>query len=131
MDLRDYAELTLHGLIASNAPAIFKGIIIEFLRTPFQLLPPPHAKQNITVNSLVTMVEENKNLWAILPPEHYDKIQRVASQVGNVNWLTVEWLIEAIKKDHPAIASLFLGWKKGANWLGRQLEEIKKNVEAL
>jgi len=64
----------------------------------------------------------------MLPPEHYDKVRKAAMQAGNLDWLTVEWFIDTIKVEHSALASLFLGWRKGRNWLGRQIEEVKREV---
>lgn len=32
------------------------------------------------------------------------------------------------REEHPALASLFLGWKEGRNWLERQPAEIKREV---
>ena len=37
--------------------------------------------------------------------------------------------IDAIKKDHSALASQFLGWRKAYNWLERQLAELRSNLE--
>ena len=118
--VKGFGELTLRGLVATNAPIIAKGILVSLLQ-----------QYHVSVDKVVTQVQENKSLWELFPAEHYDKLQRAMSQVGNVDWLTVEWTIDAIKKDHPALASLFLSWRKGRNWLERQLKEIRAQVEAL
>ena len=117
--IRGFGELTLKGLVALNAPNIAKGMLIELLH-----------RYKVDVPKAIELVTENKSLWSLFPPEHYDKLQRVISQVSDVSWLTVEWVIDAAKKDHKALASLFLSWRKGRNWLQRQLEEIKKQVDS-
>ena len=48
--------------------------------------------------------------------------------VPDVDWLTVDWFIDAIREEHKALASLFLGWKKGRNWLARQIKAIKTEM---
>lgn len=115
--VRGLSELTLKGFVAVNAPTIFKGWLNTFL----------HSRK-VTVEKMVTLVEENQSLWSLIPKEHYDRIRRATKQAGNLDWLTVDWTINAVKKEHPALASLFLGWRKGRNWLGRQLEEIKQEL---
>ena len=118
--LKGLGSLALQGLIANNAPLLAKGMIVELLKV-----------NQINVKKLVVLVTENRSLWKELPPEYYSKIQKVMGQVQNLDWLTVEWVIDAIRKDLPAEASLFLGWRKGRTWLERQIEKIKKEVASL
>jgi len=118
--IKGFGEITLRGLVAVNAPSIFRGVLISSLK-----------EHNITVNTVVPLVQNNKSLWSLFPPDHYGKLERAVSQVPDLNWLTVDWLIDAIKNDLPALASLFLSWVKGRNWLERQILEIKAGVEAL
>lgn len=115
--IRGLGELTLKGLVRVNAPPIFKGMLLELLK-----------RNAITVDVLVPLITDNKSLWTMLPPDNYQKLRRMVEQVGDLNWLTTAWLIESVKTDQPAIASLFLSWRKGRNWLDRQLEEIKREV---
>lgn len=119
-NFRDFGVNTLRGLVAINAPTIFKGIIVEILR-----------KNNITVDVIIDLVTNDGSLWSKLPPEHYSKIKKTASQIGDMKWLTTPYLIDAIKKDHTAIASLFLGWRKSRFWLDRQIKEIKQEIAEL
>lgn len=117
--IRGLGELTLKGLVTVNAPNIFKGILNEVLHNP-----------KITVRGVINLVEENGSLWDIIPEEYHSKIQKAAGQVGNLDWLTADWMINAIKKEHPALASLFLGWRKGHNWLERQLKIIRAEIQS-
>lgn len=114
--LKGFAGLTFHGLIATNAPTLFKGILVELLR-----------QGKVTVNDLVPLIEGNKSLWksGLFPIDYVEKLRVAASRVGDTDWLTAAWCIEAIRQDHPALASLFISWKKAHNWLGRQIAEVK------
>lgn len=118
--IRGIGELTLKGLVANNAPRITKGMINELFR-----------QYNITVEKIIPLIQENRGLWSMLPPEYYDKIKKAVRQAGSVDWFTSDWVIEAVRKEHPALASLFLGWRKGRNWLDRQANEIRKEVGTL
>ena len=113
-NLRGIGELTLKGLVSVNAPTIFKGILNEWFR-----------QQDITVKKVIPLIEQNKSLWLLFPPEYYPRLEKIASQVSDLSWLTADWVIDAVKEEHRALASLFLSWKKGRNWLDRQIEEMK------
>lgn len=124
VNFRGIADLTLKGLASTQAPGVMKGLLNELLR-----------HQQVSVEALVEMVEENRSLWDSLPEAHRHSAQRAAPTIGKLDWLTVEWLIETIRHDHPALASLFLsggpqGWRKGKKWLAKQIEEIRSNLDA-
>lgn len=116
--IRGLGEMTFKGLIANGAPGVAKGMINEYLN-------------QISVKTIIVMVDGKIALWSLLPNEQYDAIKRMMGQVGDIDWLTVEWLFDATREKHPDIVSLFLGWPKGKNWLKRQVEDIKKQVAKL
>ena len=116
-NIRGIGEITLRGLLSTQAPNLLKGILNELLR-----------RDDITVDKVVVMVEKNQALWDQLSPDVIHSLHRAAEHVTDVDWLNVAWFIEAIKKEHPALASLFLGWRKARNWLFRQIEVIKKEL---
>jgi len=107
----------LKGLVANNIPSLMKGALNEWL-----------TEYNITVPVISEQVMANKSLWSMLPPDYYSNIKKAMIHVHDTEWLDREWLIDAVREEHSAIASLFLSWKKGQNWLDRQLAEIKKQV---
>lgn len=116
--LRGYGELALKGLLANNAPALAKGMLVELIR-----------QNNITVDKVIDSVNKDQRLWDMIDPKHYERIQNTIARVGdNMDWFTTEWLIVAIKADHTALASLFLSWRKARNWLDRQIEDMRKEV---
>ena len=116
-DLKKYAGLFSKGLIIEMAPEIAKGMIVEMFKA-----------RKTSVKSASNWVQSNTSLWMTLDSDEQAMLKNLAERVGNINWLDADWVIEAIKVDFPAVASLFLGWKKANNWLKRQVEIIRKEV---
>ena len=115
--LRKYGGVFGKGIVATIAPEIAKGAFIELLRI-----------KKVNVKKATEWVQNNTSLWDALEPEYQERFKELASKIGDVNFLTYDWAIESIRGDFPAVASLFLGWKKANNWLGRQIEQIKQEV---
>ncbi len=116
-NIKGAARTTFKNVIASQVPTIFKGMLNEFLR-----------RDDITFEMMVAMVEKNESLLPYLPPKITHSMRRAAELVPDVDWLTADWFIDAIRQEHKAMASLFLGWKKGRNWLTRQIKAIKAEM---
>lgn len=110
----------LHGMVATQAPRIAKGTINQFFHD-----------YKVDATTVIPLVEKNKSLWKMLPEDRYLQVKKAMSQVGEIDWLTSDWLMENVKAEHPGLVSLFLSWKKARNWLDRQVEEIKREVENL
>jgi hypothetical protein len=117
MEIAAYAKIAGRGLVAQMAPPILKGALVEILRP-------------VTVQEAAEWVNNNTSLWDTLSLQHQEGLQMMAQKVGSLDWLTADWVIDALKKDCPALASLFLGWKKGHNWLVRQVAIIRGKVES-
>ena len=117
-DLNKYAGMFSKGFVIKMAPEIAKGMLVEMFRA-----------KKVSVTSASDWVQNNTSLWKTLDPDEQAMLKNLAERVGNIDWLDADWVIEAIKKDFPAVASLFLGWKKANNWLKRQVEIIRKEVE--
>ena len=115
--LKNFGESTFRGLIANNASKVASGILVETLR-----------QYDVDIKKVEAFVNNKVSLWKHLEPRHQAMAKKAAAQAINLDWLTVNWLIETTRADHPALASLFLSWKKGRNWLEKQLEEIKTEV---
>lgn len=114
--LKQYGGLFGKGLLGVAAPAVAKGFLIENLK-------------GISVKQVSEWVTMNKSLWGELNPQNKDTIKNILSEyVTDLTWFTADWVIDSLKKDLPALASLFLGWKKASNWLERQIEYAKKGV---
>lgn len=105
------------GLIIEMAPQIAKGALVELLRM-----------RKVDVKKATEWVRSNSKLWDSLEPYHQERLKQLARKVGNVDWMDVDWAIGAMRGEFPAVASLFLGWKKANNWLVRQVGIIRKEV---
>lgn len=119
-------SLALKGLIGVSAPAIIKGMVSELLYQPVKY---KSRERRINVKLLAEMVDENANLWALFPKTSQDKAKKMLAQIGDLEWFTADWLVEAMKEDHPTLSSLCLGWRKAHNWLERQIRQIKADIE--
>ena len=115
--LGKYGQFLGKGLIGELAPSITKGVLVEVLKA-----------SEVDRRKATGWVENDVRLWDVLEPGHQKALRDLAQKVGNMEWVTAEWFIQAIKGDFPSVASLFLGWRKGRNWLERQIEIIKKEV---
>ncbi|GAI91651.1 unnamed protein product [marine sediment metagenome] len=117
-DLKKYAGLFSKGLVIELAPEIAKGLLVEIFKA-----------KRVSVKGASDWVQSNTSLWKTLELDEQALFKDLAERAGNIDWLDADWVIEAIKSDLPALASLFLGWRKANNWLKRQIEIIRKEVE--
>ncbi len=105
------------GFIIKAAPGIAAGMLIRVLK-----------EKRVDSEKATKWVMDNTSFWDNLGPEFQEALRNLSEQVKNLDWLTADWVIKAIKSDLPAVASLFLGWKKANNWLVRQVEIIREKV---
>ena len=108
----------LSGLVSTGIPFIFKGMINEWL-----------TEREITVKVASQWVIDGKDLLILFKEfggqDFENALQRAGAMVKDSSWLTSEWLIDACREEHPAIASLFLGWEEGRVWLDLQTENLR------
>lgn len=114
---KEWGGILGKGLVAELAPDVAKGALVEILK-----------EKGVNVKKATEWVTNNVSLWDKLEFEEQESFRDLAQKVGRVDWITTNWIIDAIKHDLPSVASLFLGWKKGANWLERQVEIIKEKI---
>lgn len=105
------------GLIATQAPSLVKGALLEFMQG-----------KKVDVTIATEWVEQNVIVWDLMNKKHKLALAKLRKFGADLDWLTGDWLIETFREEMPAVASLFLGWKKANNWLNRQVEIIKKKV---
>jgi len=107
------ATVVGEAVISEVAPAIFRGVIAGWLEgktaEDFYKFVKAHAGQN-WLNELV-------------PPAAQIKINALAKR--DIDWLTIEWFLEAIIKEHPDIASLIASSPEVKAELEKQLENIR------
>jgi len=116
--LKEWGGLLSQGLVIKLAPEIAKGMIVEIFK-----------EKRVSVKSADDWVQHNTNLWKTFDSDEQEMFKNLAEKIGNIDWLDADWVIVAIKNDFPAVASLFLGWKKANNWLKRQVEIIRKETQ--
>lgn len=116
VEVKKYASVFGKGMVAQFAPEVLKGGLVEVMRKK-------------TVEATCNWVDKNIRLWNELEPDHRKSLLKLGEVVKDLSWLTADWFIEVIKKDCPALASLFLGWEKAYNWLERQIEIIKEEIK--
>ena len=105
------------GFVATFAPRVLKGTLVEFFK-----------QKNVDVDKITEWVLADKSLWDNLGTERQRQFKHLAGKIRDVSWLTDDWVIDSLRADFPAIASLFLGWKKSRNWLKRQIIIIQKEL---
>ncbi len=102
----------LQGIIATGIPFIFKGLINEWL-----------TQQHIDIPKACELVLSGKDLITLFREYGADfdnVLHRAGGFVQDPSWLTSDWLIDAIRDEHPDLASLFMGWDEGRSWLDMQ-----------
>ena len=115
--VQSLAGPSMRGLAAQFAPSITKGLLIEYLG-------------KIKIEDVMVYIEKDVSLWS-QTPEYQAKIKKLTRMQGkNLSWLTSVWVIEAVRKDLPGLASMFLGWRKARNWLDKQVIELKQQINS-
>ena len=115
--LQKFGAIFGKGIIADLTPQLAKGGLCEIMR-----------REEVGQDKATRWVETNQRLWNLLNENEQQMFRKLADRAGNIDWLTAEWVIDSIKGEFPAVASLFLGWKKANNWLGRQVRIIKEEI---
>lgn len=83
---------------------------------------------HVDVAMITQYVQNNQSLWDGLTPDMRNQLGVVAEKVGNLDFITPEFLITSIKKDFSGVASLFLKWPEAAEWLDRQINDLKAGL---
>ena len=115
---KQYGNILFKGGLIEAAPSIAAGMLVELLK-----------KQQVDVEKASKWVQGNTIIWKLLEPKQQAMLKKLSIRVGNIDWLDINWAINALRGELPALASLFLGWKKANNWLRRQIEIIRAEVK--
>lgn len=105
------------GLMLEMAPGIAGGIINEMFH-----------QWNVDVAKITQYVQSNQPLLDGTNSEQIKQLKGLPQGVDNLDFLTPDLVINSIKKDFPAVASLFLNWPEANEWLTRQIDDIKKQA---
>lgn len=115
--IKKYGRMLGKGIIIEMVPGIAKGVLVEILK-----------KYGASVKGTTQWVQDDVSLWDIIGPKYQFQLQNLGDKIGNLNWLTSDWIIDTLRHDLPGIASLFLGWSEAREWLDRQIEIIKGKI---
>lgn len=117
LDLKNLGDIVSKGLISEFAPTMTKGILVAVLK-----------QEGVTVKRVSDAVQARVSLWGSLGEKYQMILMELRSKVASIEWLSAEWVVEALRDDLPAIASLFLGWKKAHNWLEREVKKVRDKL---
>lgn len=106
------------GLMQEMVPGMAAGAITEMFH-----------QWHVDVPMITEYVRSNQSLWGGMGEEKRKELGILAQKVGNLDFITPEFLINSIRKDFPGVASLFLNWPEAREWLERQIEELKEGVQ--
>lgn len=117
--IKQMAGPTMRGLTSQLAPQITRGLLIEYLG-------------KVKIADIIDYVEKDIPLWGKLDIANKNKAKKTIASLtqDHVEWFTSEWAIDAIRKELPRVASLFLGDVKARNWLDRQIVDIKQQLQS-
>lgn len=116
-DFKNLLPLLGTTIGAAMLPGILKGLLIDLF-----------AKQSLDSKKLVEWVNNDISLWNMMDPKWQGTVWGLKDKLGDTKWFTPQWLIDAVGKDYPGVASLFMGWDPASKWLARQVNEIKKEI---
>lgn len=114
-DLDKYTGPLMWGLAGTFAPGILKGVMIEHL-------------SGVSVKEMSSWIMEGRGLLDQVDDKTRSKLKKLAGKIGRLEWLTADWAIDAVRKEHPALASLFLGWPEARAWLEKQAQTIREEL---
>lgn len=117
---KHYSNIFGKGLVQQLVPGITEGLIINLFE-----------EWKVDVAKVTSDVQNNRSLWGSLEEQHKQQLAYAAKRVGNLDFITSRFFINAIKKDFPAVASLFLNWDMAGQWLERQVQEMKAEIARL
>jgi len=73
-------------------------------------------------------VDNDVNLWKELGGKLKLLLASGAFLIEGLEWISPSWLIKAIDKDHPELAEYFDNDERAYNWLSKQIDYIKYEV---
>lgn len=111
--LKKLSGSIFESFIVTQAPAIAEGFLQEYLR-------------DVKPDELIDMIKANKSLWDLVSEEDKQTLKQNIHRLGELEWLTPEWAINALRSARPEFASLFLSWPEAYKWFELQVATIKE-----
>jgi hypothetical protein len=113
--LEQYTDIVGKGIFANALPSIFRDMVLNLLK-------------DAKVKDAIIWATTNHDLWAEISPKQRSLYISLGPKLGKMNWLTADWLIEAIGPERPDLSSLFASWPAGKVWLTGQITQIKQQL---
>jgi len=114
---RDVAGIFGKGLLLEMAPGIAGGFINDLFHS-----------WKVDVAKITSHVKNDTCLWEKVTDEQWSQLKAASDRVEGFDFLTVDLIIDSIKKDFPGVASLFLSSPKAGDWLSRQLDLLRQEL---
>jgi hypothetical protein len=118
--LKGYSSLLGTGLLKGMAPQVASGFINGMFH-----------QRHVNVTVIQKYVQDGRSLWGELGVDQREEIGALLQKVENLDFITPEFFINSIKKDFSGVASLFLNWPEAAEWLERQISELKSGLNEI
>lgn len=115
--LKQYGGVLGTGLMRQAAPGIASGFINRFFH-----------EWKVDVARITQDVQSGRSLLDQLSPDQQREFAIMAKRVGALDFITPAFLVNSIKKDFPTVASLFVNWPEAAEWLNKQVNDLKQAI---
>ena len=115
--LKKYKPIIEKGIMLEYAPQMVQGALVEILDVI-----------GLDVKKANEWVQKDICLWDELDPKYQQTLINLRIKLGDLNWFTGKWIVNAIRREKPALASVFIGWVKAGNWLERQASIIREKT---
>jgi len=102
------------------APGIAEGAINQLFH-----------EANVDVIKLGDYVQHNRSLWDQLSPQQQAELKSTSLLLGDLDFITPELIVNAIKQDFWLVANLLVNWPEAADWLERQINELKERIASM
>lgn len=112
MDLGELAKTAISGYLMNLAPDMMEGALDEVLK-------------DVKLADLALAIKTNLRIWDVIPPQQQESFVELAPKVGDLEWLTLEWVMVKGRKSAPSLYSALTGWPEGLQWLESQINDIK------
>lgn len=117
--IKNYAQALGKGMLLDMVPSIAKGLINDLF-----------GEWNASVSKITADIHADRDFWSNLTDEQWEHFRKVRDMLGDMDFLTADLVVNAIAKDYPGIASLFLNSPMAYQWLEKQMASLKKRLES-
>lgn len=106
------------SIAAGFGPGVLQGAILQWF-----------SKYSAKELYEMAMGHKDEDIWERIPEDWQENIALAHRKSGILNKVDIEWLIDALKKARPDLASLVMNSKETRAFLRKQLNRIKKHAE--